>query len=458
MSKKIASYRLRIALKTDERVRTMSEIITGIQVIKMYNWEKPFIKLIDIIRRKEVALIKVANYLDGLTNSFAYFIDRTAIFLCILTYVLTGNAPQAQYVFVVSSLYEMLMGAISFYLPDAVSDFLKAKVSAKRIENFLNLEEIKYAIKPLKGIGVQMIDVSAKWLESSVTDTLCDINFEAKSNETIAVIGPIGSGKSSLLQVCLSEIPILKGNVAIGGTIAYANQEPWLFGATIKQNILFGQHFENNKYNKVLEVCALEEDIRQFPHGDNTVVGERGIMLSGGQKARIGLARAVYKDADIYLLDDPLSAVDASVGKQVFNNCIIGYLKNKCTILVTHQVQYLALVNKIYLIQDGTVAASGSYQELQSSGKHFAKLLHNSEKSEQTDNLTHFIDFSKHIDNDKAVQAEEKEAKSSGGVARDVYSTYIRAGGTFFTYFITLLLFILTEAFATGSDYFLSFW
>jgi ATP-binding cassette subfamily C (CFTR/MRP) protein 4 len=129
------------------------------------------------------------------------------------------------------------------------------------------------------------------------------------------------------------------------------------------------------KYQQVIKVCALERDFSLFPYGDRTIVGERGVMLSGGQKARINLARAIYKEADIYLLDDPLSAVDAHVGKQLFDNCISGYLKNKCTVLVTHQIQYLSNVDRIYLLEEGKVTTSGTYEELRNSGGEFVKLL-----------------------------------------------------------------------------------
>ncbi|RZC33096.1 multidrug resistance-associated protein [Asbolus verrucosus] len=449
MSKKSSVYRLKIALKADERIRYMNEIISGIQVIKVNVTAKFGNSPNGRFYRKEVKLIKIANYLDALTNSFAFFIDRTAIFLCILTYVLTGNRPNAQYVFVVCSFYDMLMDSVSMYLPDAVSGILQANVAVKRFENFLNLDEIQNNTKTTNRNGINIENATAKWSQDSIQNTLSDINFEAKPNEIVAIIGPIGSGKSSLLQLCLSEIPLVKGSVIIGGRISYANQEPWLFAGTIKQNILFGQPMVREKYREVIKICALEEDVAQFPYGDNTIVGERGILLSGGQKARINLARAIYKEADIYLLDDPLSAVDASVGKQIFNNCISGYLKNKCTVLVTHQIQYLTSVDKIYLVTDGAIVVSGTYADLQASGENFTKLLNDTQTNEQTEELSTVQTPAEIKDHEE--QEEVKETRSSGKVSKKVYTTYIRAGGTYLGCVIIMTLFIFTELFATGA-------
>lgn len=150
----------------------------------------------------------------------------------------------------------------------------------------------------------------------------------------------------------VGELDITRGTLDVNGSLSYASQEPWVFAATIRQNILFGQPYDKKRYNEVVQVCALEKDFKQFTDGDLTLVGERGASLSGGQKARINLARAVYRDADIYLLDDPLSAVDVHVGKHLFDECITGYLKNKTVILVTHQVYHLKKADRIIVLNN----------------------------------------------------------------------------------------------------------
>lgn len=174
-----------------------------------------------------------------------------------------------------------------------------------------------------------------------------------QSHQVVAVVGPVGSGKTTLLQTILKELKLKEGWISVKGSVSYASQEPWVFGGSVKQNIIFGEKFDSKKYEEVVKVCALERDFTLFPYGDRTLVGERGVSLSGGQRARINLARAIYKDADIYLLDDPLSAVDTHVGTHLFDQCICGYLKSKCVVLVTHQLQYLSNVNRIYLLENG---------------------------------------------------------------------------------------------------------
>lgn len=156
-----------------------------------------------------------------------------------------------------------------------------------------------------------------------------------------------------------------EGSCMINGSISYASQETWLFEGTVRSNIIFIEEFDQRRYKDVVRVCGLEKDFKLMPNGDQTIVGERGISLSGGQKARISLARAVYKQADIYLLDDPLSAVDSHVGKHLFQECIKQFLKNKTCILVTHQLQYLKDVNHLVLMYHGRIESQGTYTEVQ---------------------------------------------------------------------------------------------
>ncbi|XP_023212077.1 multidrug resistance-associated protein 4-like [Centruroides sculpturatus] len=183
--------------------------------------------------------------------------------------------------------------------------------------------------------------------------------------ELLIVIGPVGSGKTSLLMSLLKEIPITSGEVSVKGKIAYASQEAWVFNATIRENILFGEEYQEDKYRKILHITALEKDISLFPKRDLTIVGERGVIMSGGQKARINLARALYVDADIFLLDDPLSAVDVPVAKHIFEKCIMQYLKDKICILVTHQIQFLNPACKILVLKKGKCEFIGNFKQLE---------------------------------------------------------------------------------------------
>lgn len=204
---------------------------------------------------------------------------------------------------------------------------------------------------------VTMRNVTALWANSQ--SGIEDVSFEIKSNQFCAIIGPVGSGKSTILHTILQELEIDKGELTVNGVVSYSSQEPWLFEASVRQNILFTEEYDENRYKDVIRVCALERDLELLPYADLTIVGERGISLSGGQKARVSLARAIYRRADIYLLDDPLSAVDSVVGKHIFDNCIKEFLKNKICILVTHQEQYLKASNHIIYMDYGRVQLQG---------------------------------------------------------------------------------------------------
>ena len=179
------------------------------------------------------------------------------------------------------------------------------------------------------GSTVALRGVTAKWRQEEVEDTLADINMEVDAGQLVAIIGPVGSGKSSVLQAVLGELAASQGSVGVSGQLSYAPQEAWVFGGSVRSNILFGEKYDAKWYSKVIEACALKHDFSAWGHGDLTLVGERGVALSGGQKARVTLARACYRKAATYLLDDPLSAVDAHVGKHLFKHCIHGLLKDK---------------------------------------------------------------------------------------------------------------------------------
>lgn len=196
-------------------------------------------------------------------------------------------------------------------------------------------------------------------------------------NQLVAVVGSVGSGKSSLLSALLGEMEKVSGRVNTKGSIAYVPQQAWIQNATLQNNILFGKPYDKKRYDRVIEACALKPDFAMLPAGDQTEIGEKGINLSGGQKQRVSLARAVYQDADIYLLDDPLSAVDSHVGKHIFEQ-VIGPtgLLNKCTrVLVTHGVTYLPKVDNIFVLSHGEISESGSYQQLMEKKGDFADFL-----------------------------------------------------------------------------------
>lgn len=220
---------------------------------------------------------------------------------------------------------------------------------------------------------------------------LKNINMRIAKNSLVAVVGSVGTGKSSIISAYLGEMDKLSGRVNTVGTIAYVSQQAWIQNCTLQDNILFGKPMDLKRYNQVIAACALKPDIEMLPGGDQTEIGEKGINLSGGQKQRVSLARAVYNDADIYFLDDPLSAVDSHVGKHIFEQVIgpTGLLANKTRVLVTHGVTYLHQVDNIFVVKSGEISESGSLQELINKKGAFAEFLiqHLQEVNEEDDNL-----------------------------------------------------------------------
>nr|XP_023023861.1 multidrug resistance-associated protein 4-like [Leptinotarsa decemlineata] len=478
MAKLVSKYRLKTAIRTDERVRLMNEIISGIQVIKMYTWEKPFSKLVELVRKKEIDQIKATSTIKALTKSCTNVLSRIAVYLCILTHISTGNPLTATYIYTLVSFYGVLKLSVTGFVPQAMTQFAETRVSVKRIKKFLLYDELpeksittNASVNGLStkhgnesrygGIRISMNNVTVRWSDSFPEDTLHSVDFDATSNQLVAVVGPVGGGKTSLLNVILKELPPRSGTLENEGTISYASQEPWIFVGSIRQNILFGQAYEPKKYGEVIRVCALESDLVKFPHGDRTLVGERGVTLSGGQRARINLARAVYKEADIYLLDDPLSAVDTHVGKQLFEECICGYLKNKCVVLVTHQIQYLRSAHCIYLLEDGRVHFKGTYEELKTSETHFMKLLAESKKEvEENEEVlaVESIHREGNISDETSPMIPQKEKVASGNITWHVYKSYLRAGGSWFKIVMLLLAFIMSQGLGSMIDCFLTIW
>lgn len=269
-----------------------------------------------------------------------------------------------------------------YYWTMAVTSFAECFVSVKRIEEFLlmpdhkisNDKQINHAFTPdfiptiskvspkstinineyAENPGIIFKNVTATWDNSSQSG-ITNLNLDIHENQLIAISGPVASGKSSMFLVILRELEIDRGELTINGMISYSSQEPWLFDATIRQNICFTEQFDNERYWNVIRMCNLERDLQALPAGDLTFVGESGACLSGGQKSRINLARAVYRKADIYLLDDPLAAVDNAVSKEIFEKCIKKFLKDKICLLITHQHQCIKASDRVIYFNNGKI-------------------------------------------------------------------------------------------------------
>ncbi|XP_041776524.1 multidrug resistance-associated protein 1-like isoform X3 [Anopheles merus] len=362
----------------DDRVKKMNEILGGIKVLKLYAWEPSFQDNILTVRKEEIGILKrMAYYGAGI-----YFTFTIAPFLVTLVsfavYVLMDeeNILDPQTAFVSLALFNILRFPLGM-LPMMVTFSMQAWVSVKRIDKFLNSAELdpSNVSNNKSDEALTIKDGTFSWGDE--TPTLKNINLSLRKGQLSAIVGTVGTGKSSLISALLGEMEKISGHVNTDGSIAYVPQQAWIQNATLRDNILFGKAFDQRKYDNVIDCCALRPDLEMLPGGDSTEIGEKGINLSGGQKQRVALARAVYADAEVYLFDDPLSAVDAHVGKHIFEKVIgpSGMLVGKSRLLVTHGISYLPFVENIFVVKDGEISESGSYQQLLDQKGAFAEFL-----------------------------------------------------------------------------------
>uniref|UniRef100_A0A4W3I1D3 Multidrug resistance-associated protein 1 n=1 Tax=Callorhinchus milii TaxID=7868 RepID=A0A4W3I1D3_CALMI len=332
----------------DNRIKLMNEILNGIKVIKLYAWELAFKEKVMQIRRKELKVLKNAAYFSAV-STFTWIL-----------YVLVNehNVLDAQKAFVSLALFNILRFPLNM-LPVVISSLVQASVSLKRLRLFLSHEELDPG-------NVNRNDLKG-----------CTINLAILEGSLVAVVGHVGCGKSSLISALLGEMEKQEGYVAVKGTVAYVSQQAWIQNTTLKDNIIFGQDWHKGWYNRVIRSCALLPDLEMLPAGDESEIGEKGVNLSGGQKQRVNLARAVYNDCSVYFLDDPLSAVDAHVGRHIFEKVIgpKGLLKNTTRILVTHGINFLPQMDVIFVMVDGKISEFGTYQELLEQGGAFSEYL-----------------------------------------------------------------------------------
>uniref|UniRef100_A0A8C0GTI2 Canalicular multispecific organic anion transporter 1 n=1 Tax=Chelonoidis abingdonii TaxID=106734 RepID=A0A8C0GTI2_CHEAB len=372
----LATKARRIQMKNmknkDQRMKIMNEILSGIKILKLFAWEPSFERQVGEIRVRELkGLLDFTNL-----QAFSIFIFSCAPFLVSVAsfavYVMVDekNVLDAQKAFTSISLFNVLRFPMAM-LPMVISSLVQSGVSTKRLERYLgsgNLDPSAIRCDP---------SVAAQRCSESQLSRPSRVTLDIKPGHLVAVVGAVGSGKSSLVSAVLGEMENLKGHINIQGSVAYVPQQAWIQNATLKDNILFGSDLDEARYQQVVEACALLPDLKLLPGGDLTEIGEKGINLSGGQKQRVSLARAVYSNADIYLLDDPLSAVDAHVGKHLFDQVLgpDGLLQGKTRILVTHSVSFLPRMDEIVVLVDGAVSEQGSYSTLLANGGAFAQLL-----------------------------------------------------------------------------------
>ncbi|KFV16236.1 Multidrug resistance-associated protein 1, partial [Tauraco erythrolophus] len=367
----------------DERAKLTNAILSDIKVIKLYGWEETFIEKVLGIRKQELQALKRSQIL--FSASLASFHSSTFLiaFVMFAVYTMVDNTHvlDAQKAFVSLTLINILNTAHSF-LPFSINAAVQAKVSLNRLAAFLNLEELNPESSSINTSDCEQASIIIRngtfcWSKES-SPCLRRIDLTVPQGSLLAVVGQVGAGKSSLLSALLGELEKTDGCITMKGTAAYVPQQAWIQNASVEDNILFGKEMDETWFNRVIDACALQPDLESFPAGRNSEIGEKGINISGGQKQRVNLARAVYQNASIYLLDDPLSAVDAHVRQHIFEHVLgpNGLLKDKTRVLVTHTINVLPQVDNIVLLVDGTISEIGSYQELLQRNGAFAEFLH----------------------------------------------------------------------------------
>eukprot|EP00741_Cyanophora_paradoxa_P022691 tig00021494_g21913.t1 len=532
---------------SDERVATMNEVVQGIRVIKFYAWERHFAGRMEGVRRREVRLVLKQMYLRAMILFLMVLTPTLTAMATFMTYWRTVGRMDPARVFTALALFQVLRMPLVF-LPVAIALLAQLHVAVKRLEAFLNEEETQQEgeegrrLLPGEAPHVLVRGGTFSWdapppgstkdekkekeeeggeakggrgrrrrrkgaedgptarapapaelkedgKEAPAGPTLQDIDFEARTGQLVAVAGPVGSGKSSLVAALLGDIRRRAGEARVAGRVALVAQQAWIVNATLRENVLFGEPYDEGRYRRTLAACALERDIAALPGGDQTEIGEKGINLSGGQKQRVSIARAVYADADVYILDDPLSAVDPHVGRHLFEECICGALRGKTRVLVTNQLHFLPQVDAVYVLKDGRVSEAGTYAQLVATGKAFSELMaayghgggggggggggEGEGEAGSEGGAPSKADRASPAgagggagagarpDSRKVKEKGslvEEEGREKGGVAWGVYWGYVQAAGGPAAVLPLLAFYVFTSGLQTGTDVWLSVW
>lgn len=375
----------------DARTRLMTEILNSMKSIKLYAWTTAFMNRLNEIRNdRELSTLRKIGGVSAV-STFAW---NTTPFLVscstFAVFVATTDKPlSTEIVFPALTLFNLL-GFPLAVLPMVITSIIEATVAVNRLSDYLTAPELQ-PDAVLKGDpvehgeeSVRIRDASFTWNKDDNRNVLNDINFSAHKGELSCIVGRVGSGKSSLLGTLLGDLYKLRGEVVVRGATAYVAQSPWVMNASVRDNILFSHRWDPEFYERTIKACALTEDFASLPDGDKTEVGERGISLSGGQKARLTLARAVYARADIYLLDDILSAVDQHVGRHIIDNVLgpKGLLAGKTRILATNSIPVLLEAHFVVLLRDGRIVERGTYEQLMAMRGDIANLIKSSTSEE----------------------------------------------------------------------------
>jgi len=479
ISKKTQSIRSEKSTITDARIKMTNEFIECIRLIKMYAWEEAFKKAIETLRDREAISLLKLRIMEIFSISVAVTSPQSSLVIMCIFYALAGGMLSPEKIYASLMILNFVsLWAVEFFHHGMM--FVSAmKVIKTRLESVLLLKDI---VK-IEQAGVQsgirshnldrtgpviFSNFSAWWKSDDARPCLSDINLTLIPGQVTTVIGTIGSGKTSFLLSFLRETPKTQGQLRFEGRVAYVEQEPIIFSGTVQDNILFGREYDEQLYKTVVRACNLHEDFRQFQNGDKTVVGERGITLSGGQKARLSLGRALYSQSDIYLFDDPLSAVDSKVGRHIFNYAIRGQLlKDKVVVLVTHHLNYAKESDRVLLFSEGRIMGDGKFEELRSMDNalfsKFKEIEDEEEKRKSSFRESTIVKPSekdtkkKEEEIDKGSKLKGEEAEQS--VSLKTYLAYVKENDNWRVYFSSIVFcFVFYGGMAIGYIRVLGLW
>ncbi|KAF9490797.1 ABC protein [Pleurotus eryngii] len=485
---------------TDQRAKTLLEALAGMRVVKYFCYEVPFLKRVFEIRTNELLGISKIQNFSSANIAFAYSTPVLAATLAFLTYTLTTDGFDVAVIFASLSLFQLLRQPMMF-LPRSLSAVSDAKNALGRLSNVFHAEiitEAPFVTDPDQNDALIVKDATFEWEavaisnvkyekgdDESVTQDVQpfqvkNVSMNVPRGSLVGIVGRVGSGKSSLLQGLIGEMRRVQGEVSFCGRIAYCPQVAWIQNATLRDNILFGQPFDEDRYWQAIEDACLSQDLLVLSDGDLTEIGEKGINLSGGQKQRVNIARALYFGADIIIFDDPLSALDAHVGKTLFHGAILGSLraKGKAVILVTHALHFLPYCDHIYTMESGNIAEHGTYQELIAKNGEFARLDkefgggHEETQEEDITSQTPTIVDASEEAKSKSARVEKQgagtgklegrlmvnEKRTTGSVSWSVYWTYLKAGRGYIAIPLIVASIILMQSSQILNSYTLVWW
>ncbi|CDO74908.1 hypothetical protein BN946_scf184988.g15 [Trametes cinnabarina] len=518
VQERVMSMQFRIGKKslkwTDKRAKTILEVLGAMRVVKYFCYEQPFLKRIFDIRKKELEGTRKIQIARSANVAAAFSVPVLAATIAFVTYTETAHNFDVAIIFASLNLFQLLRQPLMF-LPRALSATTDAQNALVRLTKVFTAEtknpEDAIVIDPNQKLAVDVKDATFEWEESKAAAEervknsrrnkiekgqedsangaasgpfrVKDINMSIARGTLVAVVGPVGS----LLQGLIGEMRKVKGHVSFGGRVAYCSQTAWIQNATLRENVLFGQPFEEDRYWKAIENASLLPDLQVLADGDLTEIGEKGINLSGGQKQRVNIARALYYNADIVIFDDPLSAVDAHVGKALFSDAILGALRNqgKTVILVTHALHFLSQCDYIYMLENGRIAEEGTFAEIMDHGKEFARLMQEfggetQREEEEADAEQDVTDAAMQVASGAAIEDAKnksesvqrkgagtgklegrlivKEKRTTGSVSWKVYGDYLRAARALFSAPLLILCIVAMQGSSIMNNYTLIWW